>query len=62
MCSKKIDVYKSVILERKDFCGHDWSITGEFNQESVLDWRSRILQPLFIEFLYENKISTSEIY
>ena len=38
--------------------GQNWFIPGEYNCGSVLDWSSRRLQPLFMDFIYENKIST----
>ena len=56
------DLYKIVTAKRKDFCGHDWSIPGELDRELVLDWRSRRLQPLFLEFLHEDQVTTAEKY
>ena len=56
----EIFFYKSIKSGRKYFCGHDWSISGEFDWESVLDWRSRRLKPLFTDFLYHDQVATAD--
>ena len=53
-------LYKSVTAGRKYFFGHDWSIPGEIDWESVLDRRSRQIQPLFLDFLHKNQVTTAE--
>ena len=40
--------------------GHKWSISGEFDWESVLHWCSRRLQPLSLEFIHKTQVATSE--
>ena len=41
-------------------CGHDWSISGDIDRGSVLDWRSRCLQPLFMDILNPDQFATSK--
>ena len=57
---------KRLIQERhsreKHFCGCNWSISGESGWESVLDWRSRQLQSLFLEFPHKNQVATAKEY
>ena len=54
------DLYESVKDGRKNFCGHDWSISGEFDWELVLDQRSRRLNMLLLEFLHEDQEATAK--
>ena len=41
-------------------CGHDWSISGEFDWGLVLDWRSRRFQKLLMDFLYQDQVENAK--
>ena len=49
------NTYVSITAGRKDFCVYDWSISVDYNWESGLDQSSRLLHPLFLEFLEKIK-------
>ena len=59
-CGQEEELYERVTSRRKDFCGHDWSIYGDFDWGSVLDWLSRRLQSLLLDFLHEDQVANAE--
>ena len=57
-----LQVLNSCTKSKEKMCGHTWSILGDLNWEYELDICSRQLQPLFLEFLHENQVTTSKEY
>ena len=60
-CAVRKKTYTRASKPRENiFCGHDWSISGEFDWEFVLDRRSIFLQPLFVELFYQDQVATTK--